>query len=176
MTKEASLWAMSRQDPQHECSLQTLQQRQAARKAARLGAVSSRTVQQDQKPLQACVSGLGKSPDSIISPHLSSAVAGGFTSLQVNKDVQILSSTTSCLAGDCAVQASGAGSAGVGAGQTEKAALHRQTGSVRNKASSKSALRVQSLRQELAAAEAVVAELKSWLADAEAELEEERVD
>ena len=38
---------------------------------------------------------------------------------------------------------------------------------------SQKALRVQSLRQELAAAEGVVSELKAWLADAEAELEAE---
>ena len=36
---------------------------------------------------------------------------------------------------------------------------------------SQKALRVQSLRQELAAAEGVVSELRAWLADAEAELE-----
>ena len=60
-------------------------------------------------------------------------------------------------------------SAVVHAKQGQTAALE-QKAAVRDQASPNKALRVQSLRQELIAAEAVVAELKAWLADAEAEL------
>ena len=51
--------------------------------------------------------------------------------------------------------------------------MPEQAGKVARDPNSQAALRVQSLRQELAAAEIVVFELKAWLAEAEAELEAE---
>lgn len=174
MPKEASLWAMSRQDPQRQCPVQSLQQRQAARKAARSGAPSAQAEQprQDAWPVQACVPELEKSADSTSNPEQSSTQAGGSAAQRLDQDVQLLSSDTSCRAGECAVQGAALASAEVHAGRMEGPSSRIQTGLARDMADSNKALRVQSLRQELAAAEAVVAELKSWLADAEAELEE----
>ena len=163
--KEASLWAMSRQDLQRQCSVPTLQQRHVARKAARSAAAPA----QDLQPLHLC--GLEVSANSTSAPEQFFLAAEPSAIRELSEDEQLPSSDP---AGRCPLQGSGSGSARSSAMPKETVPCLKQAGVAQGKANSNKALRVQSLRQELVAAEAVVEELKSWLADAEAELEEER--
>ena len=175
MPKEASLWAMSHQDPQQMCRLQSIQQRQAARKAAASGAQPAQAQQpvQGLQPSHVAVSKLEVSADGVSVPQQSSALAAGLTPAQeLGQKVWALSSEP---IGDCVVVSTAAVSVTVGARQNEGAARTKRMVVTSDRVDSNKALRVQSLKQELAAAEAVVAELTSWLADAEAELEEDRV-
>lgn len=175
--KEASLWAMSRQDPQRQCSVPSVQQRQIARKAAKLGAALTEARQPMQKPRPStvCASGPASSATSSSAPLQSCAPAGGTEAQQLLQEEQLQPSSSSDPVGSCAVHGAAPASALVDAKQGGPACLAgtaclAQTAAARDWASPNKALRVQSLRQELIAAEAVVAELKSWLADAEAEL------
>ena len=165
MPKEASLWAMSRQDAHRQCSVPTLQQRHVARKAARSGAASA----QDLQPLH--LDGLENSANSLSAPEqLSSLAEPNAICEHVKNELP-----SSGPAGSCLLRAEGSGNAGECARPKAEVPCLKQALLAQSKATSNKALRVQSLRQELVAAEAVVQELKTWLADAEAELEEEQV-
>ena len=171
--KEASLWAMSRQDPERQCSVPTLQQRHVARKVARAGAQPAQAPQPllGLRPLEACASGLEVSATSMSASEHSLPQAEPDTAPDLGRDVQLPPSDP---ARRCILQGTDCADTAERARLRETAPCPKKTGLAQRKANSNRALRVQSLRQELVAAEAVVQELKSWLADAEAELKEER--
>ena len=175
MPKEASLWALSHQDSQRQCTLQSIQQRQAARKAAGLGAQAAHAQQplQSLQPSHGAVSRLEASANSVSVPEQSLVLAAGPTPAQeLGQDVQ---ASRSDPVGVCPALCTASVSVAAGARQKEVAACSKGRVLTSDRVNSNKALRVHSLRQELVAAEAVVAELKSWLADAEAEVEEDRV-
>ena len=171
---EASLWTLSRQVPQRQPPIQTLQQRQAARKAAILG---SQPAQQPsiQRPV---ASGQDITAASAAGIQLDSSMARQSEPAEPDQDVQLVSSDAPAPAKNRpAMNGLGAIHARAAADGAQKigdsADVPEQASKVVRDPNSQAALRVQSLRQELAAAELVVFELKAWLAEAEAELEAE---
>ena len=171
VSKEASLWAMSRQDSQQQYSVPSVQQRQLARKAVKIGAALTEARQPAQKPQPShvCAPGPALSATSIPAPLQTRAPAGGGSAQRLLQEEQLQLSSSLDPAGSCTVHGTSLSNAVVHAKEGRTASLE-QKAAARNRASPNKALRVQSLRQELIAAEAVVAELKAWLADAEAEL------
>jgi len=182
---EASLWAMSRQDPQRQYSVQSLRQRQAARKAVKSGALPAQQPNQIWDTLQAARSGTlpaqqplqslqppcfavteqELSATSTAAPEQPSALAGGSKLRETDGDVTMRSNDSASIFIAQSTNAVGAAANAIHQGDSGK-----QTGVAGTVGNSNKALRVEALRQELIAAEAVVSELKAWLADAEADL------
>ena len=171
----ASLWAMACQDPGRPSSVLSLQHRQAARKAARSGVRPAQ--QSSQTLLPAC-----SSSDTLSAAEVSAARPTTQPSTAAARNIAC---TGAQLERAGVVDLTGSQKETV---QSRKEAVEPPTASAKEPKKregrscleragaapeSQSMLRVQSLRQELAAAEAVVSELKAWLADAEAELEAE---
>ena len=182
---EASLWAMSRQDPQRQYSVQSLRQRQAARKAVKSGALPAQQPNQiwdtlpaarsgtlpAQQPLQSlqplcsAVTEQEVSATSTAAPEQPSALAGNSKVQETDGDVTMRSNDS---ASRFIAQSTNA--VGAAANANHQGDSSKQTGVDGTVGNSNKALRVEALRQELIAAEAVVSELKAWLADAEADL------
>ena len=174
---EASLWALSGHHPQRQTFIKTLQQRQAARKAAK---VSSQPAQQPSLqsflPGNPMASGKDMSAASTAGAQLDSSMAGQSEPTEPDQDLQLVSSDAPAPAKERpAIKGLGAiHAAANGARRTgDIADAPEHASKVARDPNSQAALRVQSLRQELAAAELVVSELKAWLAEAEAEIEAE---
>ena len=186
---EASLWAMSHQDPQRQYSVQSLRQRQAARKAAKYGAPpAAQQPNQIWDPSQAARSGTlpAQQPSQSLQPSCTekevsatstaaleqpSALAGSSKIRETDGEVQLQSNNS---ANRFTAQGTNAVSAAANAIHQDRGDAGKQAGVAAKVETSNKALRVEALRQELIAAEAVVSELKAWLADAEAELAAEK--
>ena len=176
---EASLWALSRQHPQRRTFIRTLQQRQAARKAAKVGPQPAQQPSlRSALPGNPVASGQDMSAASTAGAQLESSMAGHSEPAEPEQDVQLASSDApgpaqnrAAMNGLGAIHAWAAANGARRTGDTADAP--EQASKVARDPNSQTALRVQSLRQELAAAELVVSELKAWLAEAEADLKAE---
>ena len=169
--RAASLWVMACQDPGRPSSVLSLQHRQAARKAAKPGARPAQ--QSSQTFLPACSSSSTLSAANVpaarpsAQPSTAAALGTAFTGAQRERTsvVDLTESQMEPVQSERKTVEHSTASA-------MESRKHEARGCVgRTQPDSQKALRVQSLRQELAAAEGVVSELRAWLADAEAELE-----
>ena len=172
--RAASLWVMACQDPGRPSAVLSLQHRQAARKAAKSGARPAQ--QSSQTFLPACSSSsLSAAEVSVARPAPQPSTAAAHnTALPGGQRertgvVDLTGSQKEIMQSDRNAAELPTASATDSRQREARGGLGRAGAAP----SSQRALRVQSLRQELTAAEAVVSELKAWLADAEAELEAE---
>ena len=171
----ASLWVMACQDPGRPSSVLSLQHRQAARKAAKSGALPAQQSSQAFLPACSSSSTLSAAEVSAARPTAQPFTAAARDSICTGAQpehtdfVDLTGSQKVPLQSNRGTAARPAASA-TDSRQREARGCVGRAGAAPD---SQKALRVQSLRQELAAAEGVVSELKAWLADAEAELEAE---
>lgn len=157
---------LARQDPKMQSSVQSLQQRRAARKAAKSDSQPPPVSQQPSQHLSC-------KPSSAIVQEVSAAStaatqqASAVVKLETQPDMQLVEF------GCCQATGREAGPTRASSMQADGLGVREQTKRAVREPDTQKAMRVQSLQQELAAAEAVVSELKAWLADAEAEMEAE---
>lgn len=147
---ERSLWAMARQSDAGACPAASLQERFAARKAADLA----------QQAALAATKAKGQVRDAHRTASSSSGKPGNCTATLLDEERKHGDNAESACCLD----------------QGEQRNLLQKTASApkHGNVPSQAALRVQALKEELAAAEATVLELKTYLADAERELLQEQ--
>ena len=171
----ASLWVMACQDPGRPSSVLSLQHRQAARKAAKLGALPAQQSSQTFLPACSSSSALSAAEVSAARPTAQPFTAAPRDAAYIGAQLE-RTGVVDLTGSQKETVRSKRGTAEhptASATESRKHEARNCVGRAGAAPDSQKALRVQSLRQELAAAEGVVSELKAWLVDAEAELEAE---
>lgn len=156
IAEDRSLWLLARQPDAAVQFVVSLQERVSVRKAA---AAAAEIAEQASKASSASQGGIAPSCPMLVAGHTSAARAEPRTSAQrgTRAEAVIVAST----------------GPGLGVSSTSGVAADCQKDAL---SMSQAAMRVQSLKEELQAAEAVVVELRQYLAEAEEELAQEQRD